>query len=131
MKKKEDLTPNETWLLSVLYELGDADIFEILDHVVEEKDWKYTSVESFLNKLHDKGYLIRRKCGRRYRYSPAYSLSDTLRQVLDKLFRGFLKNKPVPFVDYLFQPGKISERDRKILLDLITAFQEDNENDAK
>lgn len=124
--ESKDLTPKETFLLSVIYELGECDIYEVLNHVKNEKEWRYTSVETFLTFLYKKGYVDRIKTGRRFRYKPKLSLNAVVKKVLDRLFRGLLKKNPSPLLNYLIpSSNKLTERERKALSDLLIAFMEE------
>ncbi len=124
---KEELTPNETVVLSIIYELGEADVYDVLEYIKNEKDWQYTSVENFLSKLHAKGYVDRVKRSHRYRYKPKLPLGKVLGRVLDHLFRGILRDNPTPLVDYLLENRKLRPKDEKILRSLIdTVIQDDN-----
>jgi len=131
--ESRDLTPKETFLLSVIYELGEADIYDVLSHVKDEKECQYTSVETFLTFLYKKGYVERLKVGRRFRYTPKLSLNVVVKQVLDRLFRGLLRKNPSPLINYFIPPtSKMSEREKKAIGDLLLAFvEEGNESSAK
>ena len=98
------ITLKEIFVLSIIYELEEADIYDILQHVKDEKEWEYTSVETFLTRLYSKGYIERSKFGRRYRYRPTHSLHLVVKQVLDRLFRGIFKENPATLVSYLIPP---------------------------
>jgi predicted transcriptional regulator len=126
----KDLTPKETFILSVIYELGEADIHDVLNHVKEEKEWQYTSVETFLTFLYKKGYVNRIKVGRRFRYTPKLTLNEVVTKVLDKLFRGILRKDPSPLINY-FIPSveEMSERERTLLQTLLLSLKkEENES---
>lgn len=128
--ESHDLTPKETFILSVIYEMGEADIQEILKHLNNEEEWPYASVETFLTLLNKKGYVNRIKVGRRFRYSPKQPLADVVTQVLDKLFRGILKNDPSPLINYFMNPAKkLSKREKKLLeFFLLSLKGEDSES---
>ncbi len=121
----KDLTPKEIFLLSILYELKDADIYDILNYVQNEDEWQYASVEIYLTFLFKKGYVERQKIGRRYRYQPKVSLTDVVTRVFDRLFRGLLKKDPNPLINYFIPPSsKVSDRERQVLSDLMIALKE-------
>lgn len=110
-----ELTPAEIWLLNVLYELGEGDIYAILDHIANEKDWKYTTVQTMIHHMCDKGYVLREKDGRRFIYKPTKTRSKMFESVLNKLFGTSLKEDPLPLVDYLMNIKKLSDKDEKTL----------------
>ena len=114
-----ELTPAEIWLLSSLYELDEADIYAVLDHIKGEKDWKYTTVQTMIHHMCDKGYIVRKKVGRRFIYTPTKTRSKMFESVITKLFGGSLKQDPTPLVDYLLNIRKLKPRDEKILKNLL------------
>ncbi len=125
MKEREkdmttnDLTPAEIWLLNVVCELGQGDIYAIMDHISHEKDWKYTTIQTMIHHLCDKNFIERKKVGRRFIYRPIHSRSHIFETVLNKLFGNSLKHDPAPLIDYLLNVKNISGRDEQILKTLL------------
>ncbi len=114
-----ELTPAEIWLLNTLYELGEADIYGVLDHIKDEKDWKYTTVQTMIHHMCDKGFIVRKKDGRRFVYKPTRSRSSMFQTIIDRLFGNSLKEDPIPLVDYLAAVKKLSKKNKKILIDIL------------
>lgn len=125
--ESNDLTPKETYILSVIYELGEADINDVLNHLKNEKEWPYASVETFLTLLNKKGYVNRVKMGRRFRYSPKKSLTEVVTQILDKLFRGILKDDPSPLINYFIHPTvDLTKREKQLLQFFLLSLKNKN-----
>ncbi|RJP24462.1 MAG: hypothetical protein C4527_18845 [Candidatus Omnitrophota bacterium] len=118
-KVSNELTPAEIWLLNVLYELSEADIYSVLDRISHEREWKYTTVQTMIHHMCDKGYIVREKIGRRFMYKPTKPRSKMFETVLNKLFGLSLKHNPVPLVDYLMNIKKLNARDEQILRALL------------
>jgi len=79
----------EAAIMDVVWAKGLSD-FAVADvlHVLEKRrDIAYTTVMTTLARLHEKGVLSRRRDGKKYLYSPAFTreefLSATAREVLD------------------------------------------------
>ncbi len=113
-----ELTPAEIWLLSSLYDLGEADIYGVLDHIKKERDWKYTTVQTMIHHMCDKGYIVREKVGRRFIYKPTKSRPDMFEDVMNKLFGDSLKNDPEPIVNYLLKLKKVKKADEKAVREM-------------
>ncbi len=116
---KKDLSPSEIYLLNIIYELGNADIYELMNRVFAEKKWKYTTVLTLATRLYDKGHLEKTKAGKRYIYSPKFSRFDSFRLVMDRLFGTTLLNDPSPMINYLIRSKRLSKQDQKMLRDLL------------
>ena len=105
------MTPAEMNVLSIIYQLGEADIFEIQRHTASEKDWKYTTIQTITNHLYEKHYLSRSKVGRRYIYKPALPRSIAFKIFIEKFFGKSLADDPTPIVDYLLSIRKLSKEE--------------------
>lgn len=116
---KKDLTQSETWLLNIVYELGETDIDKILQFIAHEKDWKYTTVQTLIHRLCDKGYIERNKVNRRYIYKPIHSREHVLERILNRLFGNSLKKDPGPLVSYLIRAKKLNDKEQKLLQSIL------------
>ncbi len=110
-----ELTPAEIWLLNRMYELDETDIYGILDHIGDEKEWKYTTIQTMIHHMCNKGFVERNKDGRRFLYKPSQSRSKMIEVVLDRLFGKSMKEDPSPITDYLVNLKKLKPRDKKTL----------------
>lgn len=119
MSNLRELSPAEIYVLSIIYELGSADIYEILERIAPEKEWKYTTVLTLATRLFDKGHLEKRKQGKRYIYSPKLTRYDSFRLIMDRLFGTTLLNDPSPMINYLIRSKKLSKQDQKMLRELL------------
>lgn len=111
----KELTPSETIVLGAIYKIGDANTHDIIEHVKERKTWNNANIESFLVRLWAKGYVARTRYGRLYQYTPIRPLNDVVAEVLDKLFGKSLSNNPIPIVEYLMYPRKLTESESELI----------------
>lgn len=115
----QEFSPMEIWLLNVIYELGEPDVYEILDRIANEKDWKYTTVLTIATRLANKGYLKRKKVGRRNVFKPTVTRAKAFELAMTKLYGGSLLKEPAPVIAYLLKSRKLSKNDKDILKRLI------------
>lgn len=47
-------------------------------------DWAYTTLQTFLHRLHDKGFVRRRRAGRAWIYEPLLTREETLRGQVER-----------------------------------------------
>jgi len=73
--KRLSLGPLEAEILEILWDCDGATARQILDHILEDPDRELTqpSVMTVLNRLVEKGWLLREKRGRHYWWRPALS----------------------------------------------------------
>jgi predicted transcriptional regulator len=85
----QPLTPLELEIMSVLWEVGSANV-QAVQARLEGRSLAYTTVQTMLNILHKKGRVRRQLKDRAYIYRPVLSRQGAVRQavgeVLDRFF---------------------------------------------
>jgi len=114
-----DISPAEIYVLNVIYELGQADIYAILERIAPEKKWKYTTILTLATRLFDKGHLNRVKDSKRYVYTPKYSRVESFGLIMDRLFGSTLLNDPSLIINYVIEKTKLSKKNQKALRELL------------
>lgn len=120
MEKRKRLPDAELAVMQVIWALEPpVTAAEIQQKTV--KDWKATSVLTFLSRLTDKGFLRCDKEGRQNYYTPLISRQDYLeresRSFLERLCGGSVKN----LMAGLAGAGALSERDMEELREFLDA----------
>ncbi len=105
----KSLSPSEIYVLSLIYELGQADIYEILERASSEKKWAYTTVLTMVSRMFEKGYLTKNKQGKRFIYLPKFSKNESFRIILDRFFGTTLLDDPSPIIEYLTLSKKLKK----------------------
>lgn len=113
------LGETELELLQHMWELERATVADVHKRVLQDREVAYTTVMNIMRKLADKGYLDYEQEGAAYVYTLARSAQQVrasiLKEIIDKAFRG----SPVSLVQTLVKRGKLSERQRAQILELI------------
>lgn len=91
-KKNEFLTEVELEFMSVLWDLGQGNVRDIMAGLAPERNLAYTSGATILRIMEQKGFVTSTKDGKTFVYAPdiakdAYQ-SRSLRDLSDKLFDG-------------------------------------------
>ena len=113
--KKIRLSKAETRILEQYWKLGTSSVREILDSLPEEERVAYTTIQTLVYRLEQKGALRKvKKIGNAQLFEPAIAQSDyrsgLVRDLLD-LFGG----SPRLLVSSLLETGTITLRDLKAL----------------
>lgn len=74
--------------------LAQFTVGDVLAVLERERDIAYTTVMTTVARLHDKGLLVRRKDGRRYRYSPRVTREEFLLETARDVLAGLHDGKP-------------------------------------
>ncbi len=118
-RKLKAMSPTETEILRLVWQLKEATVQEIRDQLPADRTLAYNTVQTLLGRLEQKGYLKHRDKGRAHVFSPLVEpqevIKTTVRDFLGRLFGG----DPKPLVQFLAEDGKIDEEDIKRLRQLI------------
>ncbi len=81
---------------------------QVADHVSETKGHVRTTVLNVMERLRQKGYLVRRKTGGVFHYSPRLPREELLRSLVRDFVARSLGGSLSPFVAYLAHEAKLS-----------------------
>jgi BlaI family penicillinase repressor len=99
--KTVHLTRRERQIMDVIFARGEATAAEV--HAGLPDAPSYSAVRALLRILEDKGFLLHREDGPRYRFRPtqpaAHARRSALRQVVNSFFEGSLANAVAALVD--------------------------------
>ena len=118
-KKLRAMSPTETEILRLVWELNEATVQQIREKLPSDRSLAYNTVQTLLCRLEQKGYLKHRLKGRAHVFSalvkPREVIKTTVRDFLGRLFGG----DPKPLVQFLAEDGKLDEEDIKRLREMI------------
>jgi len=107
----ERLTPLESQIMDSVWELGEATARQVKDHLDAARPMAYTTVQTMMALLRDKGFLASRREGRADVYRPLVDREAmgqrTLRQVMDLFFSG----SAASLVSHLVQLEGVSDEE--------------------
>ena len=83
-----------------------------------------STVQTMLERLHEKGYLRRRRQRGVYRYVAAQPAGELLRGLVRSFVEGTLGGSLSPFVAYLVEEGEASPEERAALEQLVERLAE-------
>lgn len=126
MKKNKSneklLTDVELELMTILWQLGEGAVADVLDHLPKNRDLAYTSVSTILRILEQKEIVKTRKEGRGHIYIPALKKTEyetkTLKHVVDRVFDG----TPVALVRQLLDSVSVDESEIAELKKIIASL---------
>jgi predicted transcriptional regulator len=117
--KLRAMSPAETEILRLVWQLGEATVQQIHDALPANRPVAYKTVQTLLRRLEDKGYLKHTLEGKAHVFRPAVKreavVKRTVLDFLDRLFGG----DPRPLMQFLAREGRINAEDIKELKRLI------------
>lgn len=115
MKKASRLTPFELEIMDVLWPLGEASVREVRDAIPEERRPAYTTVQTIVQRLEQKGAVRRsRKVGNALMFEPVITRKSVYRRLIDE-FLDLFGGSAQPVVAHLIESGKLTLDDIKAL----------------
>jgi predicted transcriptional regulator len=75
-------------LLKVMWELGEAKVRDIHDAICPDGECAFTTVQTLVRIMLQKGFVKKRSEGRTDFYTPIYTLENATSRFVDKLFDG-------------------------------------------
>ncbi len=110
-KKLPALSPSETEILRLVWQLDKATVQEVCNKLPAKRKIAYATVQTLLRRLEKKGYLKHRIRGKAHVFFAAVKSGKVIKRsvndFLDRLFGG----DPIPLMQYLAEHGKIDAGD--------------------
>jgi predicted transcriptional regulator len=107
-KTSPTLTDAELRVMQVLWERKEATVGEVKDALVKKIPLAYSTVLTTLRILEQKGYIVHKKNGRAFVYSPLVNLTQARKSALHQLLRKFFQNSPGQLVLNILESEKLS-----------------------
>ena len=105
------LSPSETEILRLVWQLHKATVQEVCDKLPARRKIAYATVQTLLRRLENKGYLKHNVRGKAHVFFAAVEKEHVVKRsvgdFLDRLFGG----DPIPLMQYLAEHGKINADD--------------------
>ncbi len=113
MAKESDvrLTKFELEVMAALWELGSASVREVQERLPERRRPAYTTVQTIVYRLEEKGALRRvKKVGNAHVFEPVVTRRATVRRLFDELL-GFFGGSPRTLMAQLVEGGHLTLED--------------------
>lgn len=121
MRAPKDFKPTrlELELLNALWKLGSGSIREIQESLPEDTRPEYTTVQTIVYRLEEKGAVARtKKIGNAHIFAPLVTRQNAFATLIED-FIGTLGGSAEPLVAHLVETGKISSAELKQMEKLI------------
>lgn len=106
---KPNVSDTEMDVLRLLWDAGPCTVRELMERLNHGKrDWAYTTVQTLVNRLRDKGMADRKQDGVAHRYRAAVTRERFLGWRLKEVAEQVCDGSPSPLVMNLVQGGKLT-----------------------
>ena len=111
MANPQNIGRGELEILHYITDHHPLSVQEVAHHMAEAKGHARTTVLTVMERLRKKGYLTRKRIGGVYRYSPCIPKANLLQKLIREFVETTLEGSAAPFVSYLVQEAKLTERE--------------------
>jgi predicted transcriptional regulator len=108
-KTHELLTEVELEFMTLLWELGDASVRDVLSKMDEDRDLAYTSAATILRILEQKGFVSSKKDGKSLIYSAILSKNEYQSRLLKDVSAKLFDNTPAALVATLVNDDHLTQ----------------------
>lgn len=105
------VTDTELEVLKALWDLGEGTVRDVLERSPHGRDWAYTTAQTLLMRLQEKGFVESEKRGRAFVFRPLFTRDELLGGSLDDLASRVCDGKALPLLLNLVQSSKFSRRE--------------------
>jgi predicted transcriptional regulator len=124
MATRQGIGERELALLRWVQEHGSCSVGEAAEGFGAAAGLARSTVQTMLERLHDKRHLQRRRHAGVYRYAPAVATGELLRGLVRSFVAGPLGGSTAPFVAYLAEKEEVSAEELAELEALVERLQE-------
>ena len=124
MPERPALSKGETEVARVLWELGTASVRQVHAAMPADRTIDFTTVQTYLRRLEQKGYARAKLAGRVRIYSPKVKARTVIRETVDDLIERLFGGEAMPLMRHLIEDRGISDEDLSQLRTLLDGDQE-------
>jgi len=113
------LSPCETEILRLVWQLKDAAVQQICDRLPAQRKIAYATVQTLLRRLEKKGYLKHRVEGKAHIFYPAVAQDHVIKRSVNDFLERLFGGDAIPLVQHLAEHGRIDADDLERLKKLV------------
>jgi predicted transcriptional regulator len=114
----EKLTPQEEQAMLAIWKKGTGFAKDFLE-LIDEEAPHYNTLVSTIKNLERKGYVISRKLGNMYQYTPRITEADYKRQFVTQIVKNHFDNSYKELVNFFVEQRQLSPDELKEIIDMI------------
>ena len=115
MLPPKNIGQGELEVLQFIHDHHPATVRQVADHFAEKKGHVRTTILNVMERLRKKRFLVRRKVGGSYQYSPKERKADFFNSIVRDFVERALGGSVSPFMAYLVREALLSREDIKEL----------------
>ena len=118
-KASPPLSPAETEVLRLVWQLGSATVQDICESLSEDRSVTYATVQTVLRRLEKKGYVRHEVQGKAHLFSAAVKRDEVIKRTVGDFVNRLFGGDPLPLILHLADHSELDANDIKRLKKLI------------
>jgi predicted transcriptional regulator len=131
MPPRERIGRAQLDVLRYIQDHAPATVRQVAEHLAETRGLTRTTALNVMERLREKGYLVREQAEGCYHYSPAQPKSQLLRDLVRDFVDQALGGSLEPFVAYLAEEVQLSDQEFERLQQRVRALDTPEAEDAR
>jgi len=123
--KRPPLSKGEMEVARLLWELGEATVRQVHEAFPADRGVDFTTVQTYLRRLHTKGYARTWLKGRTRVYAPSVKPNTVIRETVGDLVDRLFGGQTVPLMRHLIEEHGIGEEELAELRKLLDRLEEE------
>ena len=127
MTDRPTLSKSELEIARVVWDLKRATVRDVLEALPDDRGIEYKTVQTYLRRLEEKGYVRADRAGRSTVFTPIVRPTEVIREavgdLVDRLFRG----DALPLVEHLVEDGRLTSGEVRRLRAMLEEIEEDDD----
>ena len=124
MGNRPTLAKSELEIAQVVWKLGKATVREVLDALPADRKLDFKTVQTYLRRLEEKGYLNATQVGRAKVYRAKVRPTTVVREMVGDFMERVFEGDPVPFVQNIIQEQGATSEDIARLRELLDEMED-------
>ena len=125
MPPRPGLSKAELEIARIVWELKDAGVRQVFEALPAGRDIDFTTVQTYLRRLEEKGYLNVRLEGRNRMYSPKVRPQTVIRETVGEMVDLLFDGEAMPLMKHLVEERKFSANEIDQLRKLLDRLEGD------
>lgn len=118
-KNKNSISNSEVEIMRVVSTNGEVTSKFIIDSLCDAKNWKESTVKTFINRLLEKGFLKKRVEGKRYYYSTDFNVDKRCENEIKEELKRICNTKIGGVLENVLIDAEISKNSIKKMIEIL------------
>ena len=130
MQRRPKLAKSELEVVRIVWMLGNGTVRQVLEALPNDRDLDFKTVQTYLRRLHTKGYLSVVSKGRTLVYKPRVRPRQVIRETVDDMLDRLFDGQVLPLFDLLVNDRGVSADEIRRLHQLLEDCEEQADDES-